>query len=523
MNSFRKYKKQCLAGIILVVCMVMAACSEMFDNVKDFADKEIVYADKLDGIVRTQIGYERVEIDLMQANLSSSGRIPSSKLNMGKAKKTVIECADFTEPEHRRVIDSVCSWLDITGLTQSKNYQITIYTEDEFGNRSLPLKTEVKPFTVENLNALQLSTPSITESSSAARVEWLTPISSKACKIYSYVYEYIDKDGQKRTEGSEGDLPSFFVQNIEKGKEIPITMTFRIIPTLLGDDGVYTPILDTLRWECPVLLTLSTDAKSVIFLDVPTASATLRVSDLPLTFRWIPVSEVSQYTLKLSNSPSFPNNTSTVSIPVGNTDSYTLSAGEAQSFFGNLFSSPFKGSVPFYWTVEPNVSSVSTQTRRFIIVLPPHVISAETQSVIDFRDFDLGGNGVAYSASDGYDGGTSNYYRTDNGDFNSPGVDMWTDGGGLLVHWQEWFIYSVFVETAGNYTIDFWAATANSGDCSVSFNVDGGSEINVPIPNTGWNWWMIYGSITLPAGEHKIRFLSNSVFLTVTKMTFTKQ
>jgi hypothetical protein len=47
-----------------------------------------------------------------------AGRIPSSQIHMGKAKKTVIECADFTEPDHRRVIDSICSWVNITGLTQ---------------------------------------------------------------------------------------------------------------------------------------------------------------------------------------------------------------------------------------------------------------------------------------------------------------------------------------------------------------------------------------------------------------------
>jgi hypothetical protein len=140
----------------------------IYDSVEKFVDGEVVYIDKLDGIKKVQVGYERVEIDLLEA-----GRIPASQIRMTKATKTVIECPDFTEPGNRRVIDSICSWVNVTGLTQLKNYELTIYTEDEFGNRSLPMKTSVKPSTEENLNSIEITPPSISASSSSAQIEWL--------------------------------------------------------------------------------------------------------------------------------------------------------------------------------------------------------------------------------------------------------------------------------------------------------------------------------------------------------------
>jgi hypothetical protein len=109
-----------MAALLLTVLLTaFASCSDIYDNIEDYVNGEKVYADKLDGIIRIQVDYERVEIDLMTA-----GRIPSSQIIMGKAKKTVIECEDFAEPDHRRVIDSVCSWVNITGLTQLKLYQL---------------------------------------------------------------------------------------------------------------------------------------------------------------------------------------------------------------------------------------------------------------------------------------------------------------------------------------------------------------------------------------------------------------
>jgi hypothetical protein len=93
-------KKSVFLALIVAVAM---SCSNDNNSVED------VEVDGLDGIINVQIGYERVEIDLLKA-----GRIPASRIFTTKAKKTVIECPDFTEPCNRRVIDSICSWVNVT-------------------------------------------------------------------------------------------------------------------------------------------------------------------------------------------------------------------------------------------------------------------------------------------------------------------------------------------------------------------------------------------------------------------------
>jgi len=248
MNQKSKIKNQkWMSALLTMVVAIIVSCSGIYDNVEKYASKETIYVEPLDGITRVQIGYERVEIDLMQA-----GRIPSSAIKKAKAKYTVIECEDFTEPGNRRVIDSVCSWVNVTGLTQLKNYHLTIYLEDEHGNQSLPLKVDVKPFTHENRDALSVIAPTITEFTSWALIEWENPISAKTLTVLSYAYSFTDKSGVEQTGNGIGDKPSIPLENIEKGKEIPVTITYKIIPNTMSFEGVYTPILDTIYWETVV-------------------------------------------------------------------------------------------------------------------------------------------------------------------------------------------------------------------------------------------------------------------------------
>jgi hypothetical protein len=348
--------------LTLGLAALFASCDRMFDNIKDFADEEIVYSDPFDGIIRTQIGYERIEIDLMKA-----GRIPASKINMGKAQKTVIECPDFTEPDHRRVIDSICSWVNITGLNQLKAYQFTIYTEDEFGNRSLPLKTSARPYTDENLASLQLPAPAITESTSAAVVEWNAPVSSRAYKVIRHAYSYTDKSGVQHSGGNEGDLPSFFVDNIEKGRDFNILLNCRIIPTLLGEDGLYTPIIDTIDWKQEIKLRISENAVPAVFLKTPSNSISVdaRYSEFPVNFSWTKVYEASRYVLKFSQTPNFPD-ASTVSIPLGDVDSYELDATVAQQLFESFPAAVYT----LHWTIEgvSTSGSINRQSRQFTAI-----------------------------------------------------------------------------------------------------------------------------------------------------------
>lgn len=100
-----------LYALIGFAMILQIGCKGMYDNLEKYA-KEDIYSAKYDTIIG-QVGYERVEIDLLKA-----GRNPSSKIYMRKAKKTVVEYDD-----KRIVIDSVVSWVNITGLTVSKLYR----------------------------------------------------------------------------------------------------------------------------------------------------------------------------------------------------------------------------------------------------------------------------------------------------------------------------------------------------------------------------------------------------------------
>jgi len=352
--------------------LVFVSCSGIYDNVEKYADGEIIYADRLDGIMRVQVGYERVEIDLLEA-----GRIPASQIQMGKARKTVIECEDFTEPGNRRVIDSVCSWVNVTGLTQLKNYRLCIYTEDKYGNRSIPFTTDVRPYTEENLNALELVVPMMIESTSAVVIEWKEPISAHTHTVFDYSYAYTDKDGMAHSGIGTGDVPSFFVENIEKEKDIPVALTCRIIPALSNFDGTYTPILDTVNWQTMVKVHISQYAEAAIFLKTPETGFTIDREDadlFPIAFSWIPVPEATGYALKISPNRNFPDE-ETYTVNVGNVGEYVMDYAQIASLPTSL---PFmrQERSPVYWTVTPVSQSapVTNQIRGFTYLLKSELV-----------------------------------------------------------------------------------------------------------------------------------------------------
>src|SRR5690606_19037923 len=97
--------------LLFVYSLLIAACDDIYDKQAQF-EGEIVYPAKYDTIIG-HIGYERVEIDLLKA-----GRIPSSEINLGKARTTRIEY-----DEEVIEIESLVSYVNITGLDQSKLYR----------------------------------------------------------------------------------------------------------------------------------------------------------------------------------------------------------------------------------------------------------------------------------------------------------------------------------------------------------------------------------------------------------------
>jgi hypothetical protein len=211
---------------------------------------EIVYPAKYDTIVG-HIGFERVEIDLIKA-----GRLPSSQINLGKAKQTKIEYDD-----QEIIIDSLVSYVNITGLTQSKLYRFKIYTVDEYGNESVPQEIALIPFTENDLANLAVTPPRILASPSSAVIDWPNGISSVLLEYYGLSFEYTDKDGTVQ-KGERGTDSRFFISNLEEGQPVEINMEYKIVPVVNR-----TPILDTVVFS------------DVLTINMPTGSSQFSPSE----------------------------------------------------------------------------------------------------------------------------------------------------------------------------------------------------------------------------------------------------
>jgi hypothetical protein len=371
-NRYRTVSKWIFAAATV---FLSASCRDIYDNIKDFSVEEIVYPAKFDTVYGAA-GFERVEIDLC-----SAGRIPSSRMQLGKAERTIVEYIAHGDSV-TLVIDSVCSWLNITGLDEPKLYNFKIYTSNakEYGDRSVPLEISLTPYTSQDRDALGLTPPLTIESTSSVLVEWRSRLSSATVfNFYSYRYSYRDRDNSVHGGEGEGDLPSFFVENIRKGEITSISMKCRIQPVLNGK-----LILDTIDWEPTLSVNISDAAVPALFLKSPAAATS--VSD-PVKFEWITTDEVNGYTLKLSRNSAFTPGEETFEINAGAAGEYDLDAvmyRELSDFFdANLMN--------LYWTVVPTEATpgIRTQFRQL------QVINRHPLAVADMLDIVFEADGTA--------------------------------------------------------------------------------------------------------------------------------
>ncbi|MDR1223422.1 MAG: DUF4998 domain-containing protein [Tannerella sp.] len=247
--------------IFIITCAVLfCSCEDMHEKTEKYYG-EIVYPAKYDTVVG-HIGYERVEIDLLKA-----GRVSSEQIRMGKAKKTVIEY-----DEEKIVLDQLVSWVNVTGLTQSKIYRFFIYTLDEYENKSVPQEIALIPFTASDLQSTVISSPRITTSPSSAIVEWPAGLNSLLLTYHGLTYEYTDRNGNV-VKGERGDDSRFFAGNLETGRSYTVKMKYKVLPKVNN-----ASILDTLVLEKDLILNIpaSTGTFSPSERDVLTANGLTR-------------------------------------------------------------------------------------------------------------------------------------------------------------------------------------------------------------------------------------------------------
>jgi len=187
-----------------------------------------------------KIGYERVEIDLI-----SAGRIPASEIFMGKATTTLIEFNNANHRDTTIVIDSLCSWVNIKGLTAAKMYRFYIYTLDKYGNRSVPQEIALIPYTAADKAQLSLRSPNISVMPSSVTMDWSGDLSSVQGDYVGLTYHYTDADGNEKEGSNSGTTPHIFAPNLPIGASYSVTIDFRIIPKIEGKRIIDTVTVTT--------------------------------------------------------------------------------------------------------------------------------------------------------------------------------------------------------------------------------------------------------------------------------------
>ena len=226
----------------VVTALFTVSCVGEFENIEKYSG-ETVYPASFDTII-VSYGFERVEFDLCKA-----GRLPSSEMKLGKAVRTVVEF-----DENRIVYDEVRSWVNITDLNISRMYRFKIYTEDEFGNYSMPQSMAVIPYTQSDIDNMNFPMPSWLRSSTSVVVEFPASVVNQQMTHNGLSWKYSDASAQIQT--GEIDGLRFFASNFTPSSNISIEVTHKIIPKL--NDPGKTSLLD----EVTVTRTIQTQLPS---------------------------------------------------------------------------------------------------------------------------------------------------------------------------------------------------------------------------------------------------------------------
>jgi hypothetical protein len=231
-----------LSTVLLIAALY--SCAEQFDNIKQYAESETVYVGKYSDNPYVGIGYKRVEIELLG---DSVGRAATDDIYLGRATKTIIEYEE-ADSLRRIVIDSVCSWVNITELTTPKTYIFTIYAEDDLGYKSIPIEALAKPFTDDDFAGIAFPMPHVIPAPSTVEFIWdevSMGLSSPLFKFVELIYSYTDRDNKEvRARLTASDYPSFNMRHLKPNDSTSLTINCRIIP--ITESGF---IIDTLSLQ----------------------------------------------------------------------------------------------------------------------------------------------------------------------------------------------------------------------------------------------------------------------------------
>jgi len=171
------------------------------------------------------------------------------------------------------------------------------------------------------------------------------------------------------------------------------------------------------------------------------------------------------------------------------------------------------------------VTSAPVEIRVNVPQSPYGGVAHRIPGTIQLEEYDLGGNGFAYyDATPGSEVSPVVNFRTD----EDVDIENCTDaGGGYNIGYAtagEWLEYTVNVEAAGTYDLDFRVAVSGTGR-TVTVAMDGESiASNVSIPNTnGWQSWqtVTVRNVELTTGRKVMRLtIGETDYVNLNYVTF---
>ena len=153
--------------------------------------------------------------------------------------------------------------------------------------------------------------------------------------------------------------------------------------------------------------------------------------------------------------------------------------------------------------------------------------AAEIPGKIEVENFDEPGTGRgagvdSYNDNDAEDHGIA---EGDKSYREGTGVDIYKKATGYVVGYNqsgEWLEYTVNIKEAGDYTMFASVATDNS-TASFTLSIDDKSVAEVPVSGSSWDDFVkVKANVTLPAGEHILRFTVTGDWFDIDYMNFAK-
>lgn len=327
--------------------------------------------------------------------------------------------------------------------------------------------------------------------------------------------------------------------NYERTEVVPtIYVTYKSLSLFVGDeiqlvanpqDG------SSYSWESEDLQVITVSNGLVNAVGEGTTNVIVRHGDIYIRVPVTVVVKIPLASVELSTDyiGLFPNATETVQVTSSPIDANDIPRTDFEWWSDNESIAMVKasgeisgvkiGSTKVHYRRGTFFRSVTVDVVSTLPFKGPHVISKAAALILPVRNFDLGGEGNAYHDSDATNSANS-AYRKDNGDGNSPGVDVESGGNIGYTNDGEWLLYTVEVTDAGIYAAQLSASGNSNGFFHLEVDgVDKTGQISVP-SNGSWNNWVWRPAtpveLTLTEGKHTIKLYIDKAGFNINELKF---